>query len=367
MTDISPALDVLLLSGRFEVRGSCAYTLRLAEHLRLHEIQTRVVCSDARLIDQERRSRLSISEYSRLHMPGWRRLILQFLNRDLADNVPDLIHIQSRAVLVPGTWLARKLKRPFVLTVHDYLQPREKLRLDPIWGKRVIAVSESVRDALIDHCDIPPERVTVIRSGVEDVSEDGVRAPLDAGRVPVIGTAGPLEAVKGIPFFLGAAQKVLAVRQDVEFLISGAGPEERNLRRLARDLGISEHITFIPNMADFSTSLAAMDIFCLPSLRQGLGTIMLEAMALGTPVIATAVGGVYSVVRHGETGLIVPPSDSGRLAESILDLLNHPERARAIGAAAQRMVRQEFAVGKMVSATADLYREVVAQMRAEKT
>ncbi|HUF37494.1 MAG TPA: glycosyltransferase family 4 protein, partial [Anaerolineales bacterium] len=171
--------------------------------------------------------------------------------------------------------------------------------------------------------------------------------------------AGPLEAIKGLPFLLGAAAKVLRNRQDVEFLIAGSGPEEEGLRRLARELEISGHVTFVPNLLDFTESLAAMDIFCLPSLRQGLGTIMLEAMALGKPVIATGVGGVYSVVREGETGLVVPPQDSSRLAERILELLNDPVRARAIGESGRRLVQSEFNVETMVRRTAELYREIL--------
>ena len=102
-----------------------------------------------------------------------------------------------------------------------------------------------------------------------------------------------------------------------------------------------------------------MDIFCLPSLQQGLGTIMLEAMSLGRPVIASAVGGVYSVVRDNETGLVVPPRDSGALARRILELLDAPVHARAIGTAARQAVSEEFGVERMVERTAALYREVL--------
>lgn len=357
-------LHVLLLSGVFEVRGSCAYTLRLAEHLPTYGIAPQVICPDARLVEPERRRHLGIVEYSHLDAPLWGRLVQEMLRRDLAQQPPALIHVQSRNVLPMGAWLARRLKCPYIVTVHDYLQPRERLSLDRKWGRRIIAVSESVRDELLEHTQAPRDAVTVIHSGVEVPPEADSRPVLEASRVPVVGTAGPLEAVKGLPFFLGAAQKVLAVHKEVEFLISGAGPEEGNLRRLARDLEITEHITFVPNLTDFTASLAAMDIFCLPSLRQGLGTIMLEAMALGRPVIASGVGGVYSVVRDKETGLVVPPSDSSRLAESILQLLDNPVWARAIGARARETVHEVFGVEKMVTRTAQLYRDVVAEAAA---
>jgi glycosyltransferase involved in cell wall biosynthesis len=126
-------------------------------------------------------------------------------------------------------------------------------------------------------------------------------------------------------------------------------------------LGINRNVTFASNLYDFAASLAAMDIFCLPSLRQGLGTIMLEAMARGRPVIASGVGGIYSVVRNNETGLVVPPSDSAALAERILDLLHDPVRARSIGEAGRRLVSEEFGVERMVTQTAELYRNVLAR------
>jgi glycosyltransferase involved in cell wall biosynthesis len=108
-----------------------------------------------------------------------------------------------------------------------------------------------------------------------------------------------------------------------------------------------------------------MDVFCLPSLRQGLGTIMLEAMALGRPVIATGVDGVYSVVRDNETGLVVPPSNSGRLAQRILELLRDPFRARRIADNARQMVLRDFNVDRMVRETAEVYRQVLAKVSTQ--
>ena len=128
------------------------------------------------------------------------------------------------------------------------------------------------------------------------------------------------------------------------------------MRHLVRDLEITENVTFVPNLYDFSISLEAMDIFCLASLRQGLGTIMLEAMALGRPVIATGVGGIYSVIRDGETGLVIPPSNSEILANSILKLLDDPLKARAMGESARELVRQEFRVETMVEKTVEQYK-----------
>ncbi|HUQ70416.1 MAG TPA: glycosyltransferase family 4 protein [Planctomycetaceae bacterium] len=350
---------VLLFAGRFFLRGSSAYTLRLAEHLPDEDFPVFVTCPSAGSVEPSLRKQLGIREFPHMQSLLWGRVVREMMYRELKADPPDLIHIQSRNAMPQGQWLARRLNRPVVLTVHDYLQPRERLRIDRTLVKRIIAVSESVKADLVGRTGLPESQVTVIHSGVGCDTGCTEHEVLSPGRVPVIGTAGPLEAVKGFPFFLGAAARVIATHRDVEFVIAGAGPEEENLRRLARELGITEHMTFVPNLLDFSDALQAMDIFCLPSLQQGIGTIMLEAMALGRPVIATRVGGVYRVVRDNETGLLVPPSDSARLADRILELLNDPAHARRVGDAAREEVRREFSVEKMVQQTAAVYRDVL--------
>jgi glycosyltransferase involved in cell wall biosynthesis len=357
-----PWLKVLLVAGRFEVRGSSANTLRLADGLAAHQIETAIVTPNAECVSPCRRERLSVSVYPRLNFPVWGRIVRESIIRDLAKNPPDLIHIHSWAMYRLGTWLAKRLERPFILGIHGYLPPQHRIHFNRQWGRRIIAVSQCVKSELLSRASLPPEMISVIHAGV-DAPVASPPAVLSPERLPVVGTAGPLEAVKGHVFFLGAAQRVAALHPETEFLVAGAGPEEENLRRLARELGLGRNVTFAANQYDFSAALAAMDIFCLPSLRQGLGTIMLEAMAMGRPVIATGVGGIYSVVRNNETGLVVPPADSGALADRILDLLRDPVRARALGEAGRVLVREEFGVERMVAQTAELYREVLASER----
>ena len=351
---------VLLLSGRFQVRGSCTYTLRLARHLPTCGIRPSVICPTARLVAANQRRELGIREYAYLDVPFYNRLILRRVVKDLGDDLPDVIHVQSRRMLRQGKWLARRLNRPYILTVHDYLSPQEKVLLNDPPCARVITVSESVKRDFVAKTGVSPDLVTVIPSGVDLNVEPRAVPVLEPAHVPVVGTAGPLESLKGLPFFLGAASRVLQTGRDVEFIIAGAGPEEANLRRLARELGISSRVTFVPYLLNFAESLTAMDIFCLPSLQQGLGTIMLEAMALGLPVIASRVGGVYGVIHDQHNGLLVPPSNSRQLADRILELLCDPLRARHIGDNGRTLVQEEFGLHRMVTLTGELYRQVIA-------
>ena len=104
--------------------------------------------------------------------------------------------------------------------------------------------------------------------------------------------------------------------------------------------------------------LEAIDIYCLPSLQQGLGVVMLEAMALGRPVIASGVGGVMSVIEDNVNGLIVPPSDSRSLGDRIVELLQDRDKARRIAIAGQQMVRDRFNESRMLDEIIQVYQEV---------
>ncbi len=359
-------LKVLLVAGPFQVRGYCACTLRLAEGLAAEGVDARILTSNANRICPVRRQRLSLSIFPRLGVPVWGSVVRETLARELAHDPPDLIHIQSWSAYAVGAALARRLKRPFVLTAYDHESIERQSAFDARWGRRIIAVSQSVRSELLSRAGFDPGMVNVIHPGVDVTMPDGTPPVLSPDHLPVIGTAGPLEPVKGHVYFLGAAQRVVAERPDTEFLIAGSGPEEQNLRRLTRELGLAKHVTFISSGYDFASALAAMDIFCLPSLRQGLGTIMLEAMACGRPVIASGVGGVYSVIRSPQIGLIVPPADSAKLAAAMLQLLDDPVRARALGEMGRQLVCEEFTAARMVSEVAALYRDVVAHEFARR-
>ena len=349
---------VLLLADSFSLRGTSAYTLHLAEQLPQHGFQPQVVCPCARMVKHSQRGELPIEEYPHLLTPVWGQIVRRWLLADLCEEPPVLIHIQSRNLLPLGTWLAKRLGCPFVLTVHDFLPPRESLPFSPTWGHHIIAVSDAVRAELLQRSKLKPDLFSVISNGVA-VPSESPRPIFEGHRTPVIGTAGALEAVKGFPFFLGAAQRVAAANVPAEFLIAGAGPEEANLRRLARELEIADRVTFVPNLLELTASLSAMDLFCLPSLRQGLGTLMLEAMSLGRPVIASNVDGVDSIVHDNETGLLVPPSNSEALAARMLELLRDPFRARRLADAASQLVRRDFSVERMAQQTVAIYQKVL--------
>ncbi|NQV25624.1 MAG: glycosyltransferase family 4 protein [Rhodopirellula sp.] len=351
---------VILVAGPLQVRGTSSYTLRLAELLPDYGYFPVIVTPDLVSLPEEARPKCPIYEHLLLSSPLFRPLISSLVAQDAAAHKPSLVHIQSRHALTFGFTLANRLNLPCIVTIHDHdvALPRMLAACQPKL-KRIIAVSSSVKDNLISARSLNEDLITVIHSGViiPDLVDNS--EVLGGRRIPVVGTAGRLEESKGFPYFINAARRVLDAGNDVEFLIAGSGPEERKLRALARKLDLTRHLTFITNLPDFRSAIGAMDIFCLPSLMQGLGTVMLEAMSLGRPVIATGVGGITSIVHNNETGLVIPPSDTDALAERIMELIQDPIRARAIGSAGRQQVIEGFNATQMVERTASNYQAAI--------
>ncbi|HWL06909.1 MAG TPA: glycosyltransferase family 4 protein [Planctomicrobium sp.] len=351
-------LKVLLLVGSYQLRGSYSRTQSLAEYLPNRKVSLSLISSEQPRLPQQILQRVKTHTSRYLTWPVVSPLARHVLACDLRAKPPDLIDIQHRSLHPLGMWLARRMKCPYIVTIHDYLRDRERFVIDPQWCQRVIAVSDSVREELLERTKLPESLVSVISSGVQTPPEQELSCILNTSRAPVIGTAGPLEAGKGLQHFLRAAVRILKSRPDTLFLIAGSGPEERSLRSLAMDLQISHAVTILPNLHDFTPALKAMDIFVLPALKQGLGSTMLDAMAWGLPVVASESGGVFSVVVDGMTGFLVPPSDDVALAERMRFLLENPDRARELGCNARKRIQERFDITHFIDSTISLYREV---------
>ena len=293
------------------------------------------------------------------NVPIWGQIVLRTLCRDLKDQRPDIIHVQDPHFLSQGIRLARKLSRPLIVNISDQVEASALVIRQPMPElKVIISVSESVQQQIPETPFMATIEKRVVLPGVEVPDAANIDLPLDDDRSPVIGMAGPLEIVKGAAFFLRACHRVVEAGHDIRIVIAGSGPEERSLRKLAASLQLSKRLTFVDGGVAMAGYLEAIDIYCLPSLQQGLGVVMLEAMALGRPVIASGVGGVMSVIEDNVHGLIVPPSDSRSLADRIIELLQDREKARRIAAAGQQMVRDRFNENRMLDEILQVYREV---------
>lgn len=352
-------LRVLLLDGELTFRGSSLLTLRIARGLEKRELDTALVCTGLTGLEPSLLKGVRLHEIPGYTLPVWGLLVLRTIYRDLKEQRPDVIHVQDSRLLPQGARLAAKLGRPLVVTVGDHTEAAAlHLRSAVPQLKMLLSVSESVQQAIPRSLFLDAIEKRVVHPGVAVPDASSIDLPLDDDRPPVIGMAGPLEVVKGASFFLRACHRVIEAGHEIRIVIAGSGPEEHSLRQLAASLDLSRRLTFVDGGVSMSGYLSAIDIFCLPSLQQGIGVMMLEAMALGRPVIASGVGGVTSVVENHVSGLIVPPSDSRRLADSMIELLQNRELARRIAVAGQDLIRTRFDEKRMLDQLTSIYREV---------
>jgi len=146
-------------------------------------------------------------------------------------------------------------------------------------------------------------------------------------------------------------------------MIGGTGPLEEELRRKIRELKLEPYVRMAGFIEDVPSFLSELDVFVLPSDSEGIGLAIMEAMATGLPVVATAVGGVPEVVSDGQTGILVPPRQPKLLAQAIVRLLVDPDLARAMGAAGRNRVEALFDAKVMAERTVAVYRSLVRSSR----
>ena len=234
----------------------------------------------------------------------------------------------------------------------------------------ILVNADAVRDWLIGD-GYPASKIAVICNGVDLTRFDNLPSPLNLRRelglpddAPIVGVVSRLTRLKGLEQFLEAAAIVRSRVPTVHFLVVGeTNPMDRHylrsLQEYAARCGVAEHVTFTGLRSDVPAVLASLTISVMPSLNEALSNVVLESMAAGAPTVATRVGGTPEAVVDGVTGILVPPADSGALAEAIVHLLRNSELAAHLGRAARSRIADHFSVRRMVRATEDLYTDLL--------
>ncbi len=182
--------------------------------------------------------------------------------------------------------------------------------------------------------------------------------PADA---PLIGAVSRLTPVKGLRHLLRAMPAILAACPEAHLAIGGDGEQRRELEAYAAELRLTSRVHFLGFLADPGPVVAALDVFVLPSINEAQGRVLVRAMALGRPVVATRVGGVPEILAGGEAGLLVPPADPAALAEAVCSLLLRPDRAALLAEAGRRRAQRCYTVTAMLDALVRLYRELIEE------
>jgi glycosyltransferase involved in cell wall biosynthesis len=229
------------------------------------------------------------------------------------------------------------------------------------WTDVVVANCEACRRAVIADEGASPRRVLVLENGV-DLGRFPAPRPGPVARTasPRVGVVANLRPVKDLGTFVRAAAEVGRRHPAATFHIAGEGDQRPELERLAAELGIGEHLHLPGSVRDIPGFLRGLDVAVLCSRSEGMSNALLEYMAAGRPVVATAVGASAQLIEHGVHGLLVPPGDAGRLAAAIRRLLEDPALAARLGAAARRRVQERYSREAMVRRFEDFFHGLVA-------
>jgi len=175
----------------------------------------------------------------------------------------------------------------------------------------------------------------------------------------LVGAVGRLASVKGYEYFIAAAHRIARDLPEARFILAGQGALEAQLRQEAAGLG--DRFCFLGFRDDVPDLMAAMDVFVLTSLNEGMGRVLIEAAAAGTPAVATAVGGVRDIILDGWTGILVPPRAPQTVAEAVCTLARDPDRRRAMGETARETVAPNYGLAPMVEQIEALYEELIRE------
>ena len=341
---------------------------------------TALLFNDGQLADELRRLNVTV-----IVLDEMRSSVLGMvfgLTRVLREHPCDIVHVHKYKDGVLGTIAARLAGVPHVVrTMHGQAEPLDGWRrvkssvyemfdrLTLKWmGDLVIAVSQRLAETL-RQSGYRSTMVTCIPNAVDVThvtpvrSRDEVRREIGVGPDTVlIGTVGRLSAVKGHTHMLRAARHLSHVDSRARYMFVGDGPLRDELLRSAEELELVGACLFTGPRRDVYDLMAAMDIFVLPSLNEGMPMSLLEAMALGRPIVASAVGGVPELMNHRVNGLLVPPADDTALAAACLELTRNPELAAALGAQARKTVASAFSHEHSGSTLLNTY-ESIASVR----
>jgi glycosyltransferase involved in cell wall biosynthesis len=236
-------------------------------------------------------------------------------------------------------------------------------RIAAPWTDRIITLSdEEARDHLRRGIGTPGQFVT-IPSGVDldAVTAAPPRRLVPGG--PVVAAVARLVPVKGLHHLIEAAPLILRRCPETRFLLIGDGEMRQVLEMDVRGRGLEDRVLLTGFRADVPAVMAGADLIVLPSINEGMGRVLVMAMALGKPIVATRVGGIAELLGDGESGCLVPPCDPNALAEAICFLLQNPSRARVLGEAGRRRAPC-YSATAMLEALAKLYREIREVSRA---
>jgi glycosyltransferase involved in cell wall biosynthesis len=300
-----------------------------------------------------------------LPIRGKANLLAPFVIANFARSIgADIIHTHLSTASLWGTLGARLAGIPCVSHVQSLNHKHWYL-----FANHWITCSDGVKKHLVDQ-GLSSERIQVLYNGLDPSlflwppDGSGIRSELELSpHQPVIGAVAHLSPHKGQIYLIQAMETLVKQHPDLCCLLIGQGKDEQQLRDTVSRLGLERNVRLLGYRHDGAELMRAMDVVVLPSLREGLGIVLIEAGLAGKPAVGTDIIGIREVVVDGQTGLLVPPADSEALAAAIDGLLSDCDRARQMGLRARSRMEQVFSLDAMATGAEAVYYDLLERYR----
>lgn len=371
---------ILYVITKSNMGGAQRYVFDLATHISKEQFDVVVACGGTGRKGTENgmlEKRLNQANIRTVHIKNFIRnvsvvsdirVLLELITLFRTER-PDVVHLNSSKAVVLGALAGRVADVPHIVgTVHGWAFNETR----PWWQKKVLALGHLLGVALChttivvskkDRAQIASwpfvKKVIAIHNGVDSVdlvpradARNNLGLDYDA---LVIGSIGELTENKNYKLFVEAMTLLQQEPQKKHsFVVIGAGEEQERLQALAKEKGLGDTV-FVGYKENAAQFLAAFDVFVLPSQKEGLPYVLLEAGLAGLPVVATDIGGVSEIIEHTKTGLLVPPAHFEELSHAVRELIRQPAKQKEYGHALQEKIKKEFSLEKMVRETSAVY------------
>lgn len=299
----------------------------------------------------------------------WRPLAILRLIKVIQRWHIDVLHVNDYWWAPLGILAGRLTGRPCLVHVRQEIEPR---KVSQYWldkGSLIVPVSESI-GRVIENAGVSQENIQVLLSGMapkNEITSSPSKKTLETLQKikgqPVIGTVANLFPRKGLEFLVEAMGRLKKTFPDIFLVMVGAGNDqyERQLKTQVEHFDLTEHVLFAGFQEHPELFISQFDVFVLPSVLEGFGIVLLEAMALGKPIVASNAGGIPEIVQHEKTGLLVKTADVEDLYHALLILLNDPAKRVKMGDEAKKRVEERFSLEGMLENLYGLYSEVLAR------
>lgn len=349
---------ILFLLPYFNIAGTETHVIELSKALK-NDYEIKIVAPFGKGVELLSKYDISYSEVPVLGLFNYGNY-LKRLKKITLDFKPDIVHVHGAHEL---TFIVKRVEPStnLLFTCHGYnseypfLDYKLSAFFNNKYSNKVIAVSEYEKRNLVKG-GILEDKVIVIHNGIRE-NDEKRDLPLKIDGF-IIGTCARLTKKKGINYLIDAFQKVRLYCKDIHLVVIGDGEERANLERLVKKEN-KDFVHFIGNLKEASPYFHNFHLFVLPSLNEPFGIVILEAMSQKIPVIATKVGGIPEIIVDGESGFLIPPRNSEKLAEAILNLIQNEELRNKLGENGYIRFKENFTIEKMVEKTISVYEEIL--------